>query len=61
MKKYFLAFLALSSLLFSSCILLPDAHGGYYTYPIGDEEIEYTRPDGSKMIVNQDGSVKQKK
>ena len=61
MKKIIFAFLVLSSLLFSSCIVLPDAQGGYYSYPIGDDEIEYTRPDGSKMTVNQDGTVKQKR
>ena len=61
MKKLLIIFLALSSILFSSCILLPDAQGGYYTYPIGDDEIEYTRPDGSKMTINQDGTVKQKR
>lgn len=61
MKKLFFTFLVLSSLLFSSCIVLPDAQGGHYTYPLGDDEIEYTRPDGSKMTINQDGTVKQKR
>ena len=61
MKKIFIAFLALSSILLSSCILLPDAQGGYYTYPLGDDEIEYTRPDGSKITASQDGTVKQKR
>ena len=60
MKKLLPAFIALSSLLFSSCIVLPDNQGGYYTYPVGDDEIEYTRPDGSKAIITQDGTVKKK-
>ena len=61
MKKLYLAFFVVSSILFSSCIVLPDAQGGFYTYPVGDDEIEYTRPDGSKTIINQDGTVKQKR
>ena len=61
MKKLYLAIFALSTLLFSSCIVLPDSQGGHYTYPLGDDEIEYTRPDGSKMTINQDGTVKQKR
>ena len=61
MKKLYLVFFVVSSLLFSSCIVLPDAQGGFYTYPVGDDEIEYTRPDGSKTIINQDGTVKQKR
>ena len=47
-------------MLLSSCIALPDGHGGTYVYPIGDDEIEYKRPDGSKMTVSQDGTIKQK-
>lgn len=61
MKQFFTIFaLLILVCLFSSCILLPDAQGGYYTYPIGNDEIEYSRPDGSKIIINQDGIVKEK-
>ena len=60
MRKTCFVFFVLSSLLFSSCIVLPDSQGGYYSYPIGDDEIEYSRPDGSKIIINQNGIVKEK-
>jgi hypothetical protein len=43
MKKLsVIIFAALACAIFSSCIVLPDAQGGYYTYPIGGDEIEYT-------------------
>ncbi len=62
MKKFILIIsLVLTTMLLSSCIALPDGHGGTYVYPIGDDEIEYKRPDGSKMTVNQDGTIKQKR
>ena len=61
MKKiYLIISIVLAAMMFSSCIALPDAQGGYYVYPVGDDEIEYTRPDGSKMTVSQDGTIKQK-
>ena len=62
MKKTILAIsIFLAAMFFTSCIVLPDSQGGYYAYPIGDDEIEYTRPDGSKMTINQDGTVKNKR
>lgn len=62
MKKLILIIsLAMAVMSMSSCIALPDGHGGTYVYPIGDDEIEYKRPDGSKMTVNQDGTIKQKR
>ena len=62
MKKlfFFLCVLLMTS-LFSSCIALPDAKGGRYTYALGDDEIEYTHPDGSKTTINQDGTVTRKR
>ena len=53
--------IALAASLFSSCVVLPDGKGGTYTYALGDDEIEYKNPDGSKTIVNQDGTVTHKR
>ena len=54
MKKLsVIIFAALACAIFSSCIVLPDAQGGYYTYPIGGDEIEYPRPDGSRQTIRQ--------
>ena len=62
MKKIiFILALALTTSLFSSCLILPDGNGGTYTYAFGDDEIEYKNPDGSTTIINQDGSVKRKR
>ena len=56
-KIIFLLGLLTTAGLFSSCITLPDGHGGSYSYPAGENEIEYKRPDGSKMRVKQDGTI----
>lgn len=62
MKKIILiASLLLATVLFTSCVVLPDGKGGTYTYALGDDEIEYKNPDGSKTIVNQDGTVTHKR
>jgi hypothetical protein len=62
MKKIILiASLLLATVLFTSCLILPDGKGGTYTYALGDDEIEYKNPDGSKTIVNQDGTVTHKR
>ena len=62
MKKIiFVLAIALAASLFSSCVVLPDGKGGTYTYALGDDEIEYKNPDGSKTIINQDGTVTHKR
>ncbi len=62
MKKIILiASLLLATGLLTSCLILPDGKGGTYTYALGDDEIEYKNPDGSKTIVNQDGTVTHKR
>jgi hypothetical protein len=59
MKKIiFVLSITLITSLFSSCVVLPDGNGGYYSYAISDDEIEYKRPDGSKITVGRDGNIK---
>ena len=59
-KVLFCGLLAAAMLMFAGCIVLPDTKGGYYSYPIGGDEIEYTNPDGSKTKITQDGTVTRK-
>ena len=62
MKKIILiASLLFATVLLTSCLIIPDGKGGTYTYAIGDDEIEYKNPDGSKTIINQDGTVTHKR
>ncbi len=60
-KIILIASLLLATILLTSCLILPDGKGGTYTYALGNNEIEYKNPDGSKTIINQDGTVTHKR
>ena len=61
-KLLFTGLLAASLLLLSACVALPDGNGGTYFYDGGGTEnggsITYERPDGSKIEVYPDGTIK---
>ena len=62
MKKLFFISLSASLLLLSACVALPDGNGGTYFYDGGGTEnggsITYERPDGSRIEVYPDGTIK---
>ena len=62
MKRLFFISLSASLLLLSACVALPDGNGGTYYYDGGGTEnggsITYERPDGSRIEVYPDGTIK---
>ena len=61
-KTLFIACLLGCILQFTACVALPDGNGGTYFYDGGGTEnggtITYERPDGSRIEVYPDGTIK---
>ncbi len=61
-KTLFIACLLGCILQLTACVALPDGNGGTYFYDGGGTEnggsITYERPDGSRIEVYPDGTIK---